>query len=77
MVIPLSDCNIEEQRTIVRFLWVEAGKHKKIHHRVLAQYGTHSMNQQKVYGWVERFEAGRTSVTDVSRSGRSITIAHE
>lgn len=48
MVIPLSDCTIEEQRTIVRFLWVEADKHMEIHRRVLAQNGARAMNQQKV-----------------------------
>jgi len=67
---PLQDCNIEEQRGVVRFLWAEGVKPVEIHRRRLARYGQSTVSQRKVYEWVERFKSGRTRVTDEGRSGR-------
>jgi transposase len=72
MAAPLSDCTIEE-RAVVRFLWAEGVKSEEIHRRMLAQYGTSTMHQRKIYEWIERFKEGRTSVTDESRPGRPST----
>ena len=63
MDAPLQDCTIEEQRGIVRFLWAEGAKPVEIHCCMLAEYGQSTMSQRKVYGWVERFNSGRTHVT--------------
>jgi len=41
----LQDCSIEEQRGVVRFLWVEGVKPVEIHRRMLAQYGQSTMGQ--------------------------------
>jgi transposase len=73
MAAPLSDCTIEEQRPVVRFLWAEGAKSVEIHRRMLAQYGARTMHQRKIYEWIERFKKGRTSVTDESRPGRPST----
>ena len=70
---PLQDCIIEEQRGVLRFLWVEGAKPVEIHRRMLAQYGESTMSQRKVYEWVERFKSGRTHFTDEGRSGRPST----
>ena len=70
---PLQDCNIEERRGVVRFLWAEGVKPVEIHSRVLAQYGQSTMSQRKVYEWVERFKLCRTRVTDEDHSGRPST----
>jgi hypothetical protein len=45
----------------------------EIHRRMLAQYGQSTMNQRKVYEWVEKFKSGRTRVTDEGHSGRPST----
>ena len=45
----------------------------EIHRRMSAEYGQSTMSQRKVYGWVERFQSGRTRVTDAGRSGRPST----
>jgi transposase len=66
---PLHDCTIEEQCTVVRFLWAEGVKSAEIHRRMLAQYGARTMHQRKIYEWIGRFKEGRTSVTDESRPG--------
>jgi hypothetical protein len=57
MATPLSDCTIEEQRAVVRFLWAEGVK---------SVYGARTMHQQKIYEWRERFK-------DESRPGRPST----
>jgi len=71
MDAPLQHCTIEEQRGVVRFLCAEGAKSVEIHRRMLAQYGQSTMSQRKVYEWLERFNSGRTRVTDEGRSGRT------
>jgi hypothetical protein len=56
MAAPLSDCAIEEQRAVVRFLWAEGVKSAEIHRRMLAQYGARTMHQRNIYEWTERFK---------------------
>ena len=73
MDAPLQDCTIEEQRGVVRFLWMEGVKPVEIHLRMLAQYGQSTLSQRKVYVWVKRFKSGGTRVTDEGRSGRPST----
>ena len=70
---PLQDCTIEEQRGVMRFLWAEGVKPVEIHRLMLAQYGQSTMNQRKVYEWVERFKSSRTRVTDEGRSCQPLT----
>jgi hypothetical protein len=69
MAAPLSDCTSVEQRAVVGFLWAEGVKSVEIHRRMLAQYGAHTMHQRKIYEWTERFNEGRTSVTNESQHG--------
>jgi hypothetical protein len=73
MATPLSDCIIEEQHTVVHFLWAEGVISVEIHRRMLAQYGACTMHQRKIYKWMECFKQGRTSVTDESRPDRPLT----
>jgi transposase len=69
MAAPLSDYTIEEQRTVVRFLWAEGLNSSP---DVGTACSTH-MHQRQTYEWIERFKEGRTSVTDESRPGRPST----
>jgi hypothetical protein len=73
MAAPLSDCTIEKQRAIVRFLWAEGVKSAANHRRMLAQYGARTKHQRKIYEWIERVKEGRTSVMDESRPDRPST----
>jgi len=70
MDAPLQNCTIEEQCSVVRFLWAEGTKPVEIHRRMLAQYGQSTMSQRKVYEWVERFKSCRTRVTEEGRSSQ-------
>ena len=63
MAAPLSVCTKEEQRLVIRFMWSEGVSGAEIHRRLSAQYGNSVLPQLSVYGWIEKFKKGRTSVT--------------
>ena len=53
MATPLSNCTVEEQRSIIRFLWSEGVKPSEIYRRMKVQYGDSCLSQERVYEWVE------------------------
>ena len=73
MDAPLAQCTREEQRAVVRFLWSEGSSGKKIHQRLLAQYGDNALSKTTVYEWIEKFKTGRTSVKHAEGAGRPST----
>jgi hypothetical protein len=75
MAAPLSTCTVEEQQSIIRFLWSEGVK-PEMYRRMKVQYGD-SLSQGRVYEWVERFQNGRQNVSDERRSGRPVSVATE
>jgi len=77
MAAPLSTCTVEEQRSIVCFLWSEGVKPYGIYRRMKVQYGDSCLSQGRVYEWVERFQNGRQNVSDEHRSGRPVSDATE
>jgi len=77
MAALLSTCTMEEQRSIIRFLWSEGVKPSEIYRRMKVQYGDSCLSQGRVYEWVERFQNGRQNVTDENRSGRPVDVATE
>ena len=62
MAAPLSVCTMEEQRSVIRFLWSKGVSGAEIHRRLSAQYGDSVLPQRGVYEWTEKFKNGRTSV---------------
>jgi len=46
----------------------------EIYRRMTVQYGDNCVNQREVYGWVERFKGGRTSVAGYVRCGLTSTV---
>ena len=69
MAAKLINCNKEEQRSVICFLWAEGVLGAQIHLRMCAQYGDKVLSRRIVYEWIEIFENGRTSLTDAERSG--------
>ena len=53
MATPLSTCTVEEQRSVIRFLWSEGVKPSEIHRRMKVQYEDSCLSQGRVYEWVE------------------------
>jgi len=53
MAAPLSTCTMEEQRSVIHFLWSEGVKPSEIYIRMKVQYGDSCLSQGRVYEWVE------------------------
>jgi len=53
MAAPLSTCTVEEQRSVIRFLWSEGAKPSEIYRRMKVQYGDSCLSQGRVYKLVE------------------------
>lgn len=64
MGAPLSDCLIDEQRTVESFLSAEGVKPAEMHCRMLAHYGAHAIDRRKVYALMKHFKARKASVKD-------------
>ena len=77
MAAPLSTCTVEEQRSVIRFVWSEVVKSSEIYRRMKVQYGDSCLSQGRVYEWVERFQNGRQNVSGEQWSGRPVRVASE
>ena len=77
MAAPLSTCTVEEQRSVIRFLWSEGVKQYEIYRRMKVQYRDSCLSQGRVYEWVKRFQNGRQDVSDEHRNGRPVSVASE
>jgi len=77
MAAPLSTCTVEEQRSVIRFLWSVCVKPSEIYRRMKVQHGDSCLSQGRVYEWVERFQNIRQNVSDEHRSGRPVSVASE
>lgn len=65
----------EEQRTVIRFLWLRGKKAKEIHEELKSVLGDGALCLRTVYRWIEHFSTGRTDVHDEPRSGRPSVIS--
>ena len=77
MATPLSTCTVEEQWSIIHFLWSEGVKPSEIYRRMKVQYGDSCLSQGRVYEWVEKFQNGQQNVSDEHQSGRPVGVASE
>ena len=71
MAAPLSTCTLEEQQSIIRFLWSESVKSSEIYRRMKVQYGDSCLSQERVCEWVERQDS------DEHRIVRPVSLATE
>ena len=63
----------EEQRAVIRFLFLKGKTGTEIHDELKSVLGESAMSRTCVYEWVNKFKAGRTSVKDEDRSGRRVS----
>ena len=56
MATPLAVCTKEEQRAVIRFLWLEGMPGAEIHWRLSTQYGDSALPRRSVYEWIELAE---------------------
>jgi hypothetical protein len=72
MATVLEECNTEEQRSVVRFLWAKGLIAKDTHKEMFPIYGRKCLSRKAVHNWVEKFPQGRSRVTDDGRSGAEL-----
>jgi len=77
MAAPLSTSTMEEQRSVIQFLWSEGAKPSEIYRRMKVRYGDGCLSQGRVYEWVERCQNGQQNVSDEHRSGSPVSVANE
>jgi len=71
LAAPLATYTNEEQRSVIRFLSIEAVKPIEIHQLMKVQYGDACLSLQQVYEWTRKFMNGTSSVTDSPRPGQA------
>jgi transposase len=64
MATVLEECNTEEQRSVVRFLWAKGLNEKNIHKEMFSAYGVKCLSRKVVHNWVEKFSQGCSKVAD-------------
>jgi len=77
MAAPLSTCTVEEQRSVIRFLWSEGVKPSEIYRRMKVKYGDGCLSQGRVCELVESFQNVRQNVSEEHQSGRTVSVATE
>jgi hypothetical protein len=61
------ECTIEEQRSVMRFLWAKGLNAKDIHQEMFPIYGGKCLSRKAAHNWVEEFSQGRSKLADDAR----------
>ena len=64
----------EEQRAVIRFLWLKGKTGVQIHEELSSVLGDGALSRRTVQWWMQQFKEGRTDVKDDGRSGRPSII---
>jgi hypothetical protein len=64
MATVLEECIIEEQRSVVRYLWAKGLNAKDIHKEMFSIYGGKCLSLKAAQNWVEKFSQGRSKFAD-------------
>jgi transposase len=67
MATVLEGYNTEEQRSVLRFLWVKGLNAKGINKEMFSVYGGTCLSRKVVENWVEKFSQGLSKVADDGR----------
>ena len=62
-----------QQRSIIRFLFLEGVCCRDIYKRLKKQFGKNTVSLSSVYFWVRKFRNGVVNVKDAQRTGRPKT----
>jgi hypothetical protein len=65
----LEEYIIEEQLSVVRFLWAKGLNAKDIHKEIFAVYGGKCLSRKAVHDWVDKFYQGLSKVANDDRPG--------
>jgi hypothetical protein len=63
-VTVLEECNAEEQRSVVLFLWAKGFNAKDIYKEMFSVYSEKCLSRKAVRNLVDKFSQGRSKVSD-------------
>jgi transposase len=72
MAIMLEDCTVEEQRSVLRFLWAKGLNAKDIHKEMFSVCDGKCLSRKAAHKWVQKFSQGRSKVDDDARRGAEV-----
>jgi hypothetical protein len=67
MATMLEERNIEEQHSVVCFLWAKGPNTKNIYKEMFPVYGRKCLSRKAVHNWVQKSSQGRSKVADDAR----------
>jgi transposase len=77
MTTVLQACTIEEQHSVVRFLWSIGLNENDINKDIFSVYGEKFLSRKAVRNWAEKFSREGSKVADDARLGRPVKTATE
>jgi hypothetical protein len=63
----LEECTVEEQRSLVRFLWAKGLSAKDFHKEMFPVYDRKCLSGKAIHDWVEKFSQELSKVADDAR----------
>jgi hypothetical protein len=72
MATPLSTRTMEEQQSVIRFLWSESVKPSEMYRRIKVQYKDRCLSQGRVYEWVDFKTEDKASVMKTGVGGQLV-----
>jgi hypothetical protein len=58
----------------VQFLWAKDMAARNIHKEMLPMCSEHCLSRHAVHNWVQKFSEGQTSIENIIRADRRVTI---
>jgi hypothetical protein len=75
MATVLEECNAEEQRSAVHFLWAKILSAKDTHKEICPVYGRKCLSRKAVHNRVKKFCQGRSKVAYDAQPGAEVVEA--
>jgi hypothetical protein len=72
MATALEKCTVEEQRSVLRFLWANELNAKDIYKEMFPVYGGKCLSRKVVHNWVEKCFQGCSKVGNDAQPGEEM-----
>jgi hypothetical protein len=73
MATVLEECTVDQQCSVMRFLWAKVFNAKYIRNEMFPVYGGKCLSHKAFHNWVEKFSQERSKVADNDPLGAEVT----
>jgi hypothetical protein len=77
MATVLEECNTEEQRSVLHFLWAKGLSANDINKEMFPVYSGKCLSCKMVLNWLDKFSQGHSKVADGTQPGHPVEISTE